>query len=205
MAEREENMIYSNQDVEAIDRELDFGTIYQIVLGELGRGRKLMTLTCPKETEISLGMNLEFTIGTTKSGRPRINKKTDKELYMLLSAEGGYTRRGNGTIKVLESQKENFEVLSRGNGADGDAGRIGYWDCMLLRVKNPNIDSIIQVRTSGAGYGTPSDLYVIHEGAVYHCYLSELEECCEALGIDIPCDIIDGNNGVQFGNDWITL
>lgn len=198
-------MIYSNQEVEAIDRELDFGTIYQIVLGELGRGRRLMALTCPKETKISLGMNPDLTIGVTKSGRPRINKKTDNELYMLLSAEGGYTRRGNGTIKVLDNQKENFEILSRGNGADGDAGRIGYWDCLLLRVKNPNIDSIIRVRTSGAGYGTPSDLYVIHEGTVYHCYLSELEECCEVFGIDIPCEIIEGNNGVQFGNDWITL
>ena len=34
----------------------------------------------------------------------------------------------------------------------------------------------MRVRTSGSGYGTPSDLYVIHKGEVYHCYISELEE-----------------------------
>ena len=69
------------------------------------------------------GMNPDFTIGTTKSGKPRINKNADDTLYMMLSAEGGYTRRGNGTIKVLTSQKEKFEVMARGNRADGDAGK----------------------------------------------------------------------------------
>lgn len=122
---------------------------------------------------------------------------------MMLSAEGGYTRRGNGTIKVLSSQKDKFEVMARGNGADGDAGRIGYWDCLLLKA--PDTDAIVRVRTSGAGYGTPSDLYVIHESAVYHCHLAELEECCEALGIEVPCEVVNGDDGIQFGNDWITL
>ena len=75
----------------------------------------------PKDTTIKSGMNPDYTIGTTKSGKPRLNKKADNTLYMMLSAEGGYTRRGNGTINVLSSQKDKFEVIARGNGADGDA------------------------------------------------------------------------------------
>lgn len=196
-------MLYANQKMEETERTMDFGTIYQVGMGEVGRGRKFMALTCPKGTLIQKGMNPDFTVGTTKSGKPRINKKADDTLYMMLSAEGGYTRRGNGTIKVLSSQKDKFEVMARGNGADGDAGRIGYWDCLLLKA--PNTDAIVRVRTSGGGYGTPSDLYVIHEGAVYHCHLSELEECCEALGIKVPCEVVNGDDGIQFGNDWTTL
>lgn len=196
-------MLYSNEKLETIEKTLDFGTIYQVGMGETGRGRRFMALTCPKNAKIDKGLNTGYTIGITKSGKPRINKKTDNTLYLMLSAEGGYTRRGNGTIKVLESQKKDFEVMARGNGADGAAGRIGYWDCMLLKA--PNTDAIVCVRTSGSGYGTPSDLYVIHENAVYHCYLSELEECCETLGIDIPCEIVRNEDGIHFANDWVTL
>lgn len=196
-------MLYSNQQVKAVKREMEFGTIYQVGMGEMGRGRKFMALTCPKDTTIEKGINTDFTIGTTKSGRPRINKKADDTLYLMLSAKGGYTRRGCGTIKVLESQKNQFEVLARGRGADGAAGRIGYWDCML--IKAPSTDTIVRVRTSGGGYGTPSDLYVIHDSNVYHCYLSDLEECCEALGIDVPCEVINREDGLYFGNDWLNL
>lgn len=110
----------------------------------------------------------------------------------MLSAKGGYTRRGNGTIHVLKKQKENFKVIACGNGADGAAGKIGFWECALLKA--PMTDAIIRVRTSGAGYGTPSDLYVIHEGHVYHTIPEELHECCETLGIELPCSIKDGRN-----------
>lgn len=196
-------MLYTNKNMEAIEREMEFGTIYQVGMGEFGRGRRYMAVTCPKDTQIQSGMNPDYTIGKTKTGKPRIVKKADDTLYMMLSAQGGYTRRGNGTIRVLASQKDQFEVIARGNGADGDAGRIGFWDCMLLKV--PNTDAIVRVRTSGEGYGTPSDLYVIHEGAVYHCYLDELEECCEALGIEPLCEIVNEEGELYFGEDWITL
>lgn len=196
-------MLYSNKKLIATEKTFDFGTIFQVGMGEIGRGRKFMALTCPEGTEIKVGLNSDYTVGTTKSGKPRIVKKDDDTMYLTLSAEGGYTRRGNGTIKVLEAHKDEFEVMARGNGADGAAGRIGYWDCML--IKAPSTDAIIRVRTSGAGYGTPNDLYVIHEGNVYHCHLDTLEECCENLGIDIPCEIKNGDEGLNFGEDWVTL
>ena len=196
-------MIYSNQYLESVTKEMDFGNIYQVSMGEIGRGRKLMALTCPEGTKIAKGINRELTIGTTKSGKPRINKQKDNTLYMLLSAQGGYTRRGDGYIQVPSRQKELFQILARGNGADGMAGRVGYWDCLLL--KSPSTDAVVRVRTSGGGYGTPSDIYVIHDGNIYHCYLDTLEECCEALGIEVPNDFVADNSGLHFGDDWITL
>ena len=196
-------MIYTNQALETFAKEMDFGTIYQVAMGETGRGRKLMALTCPKDTKIAKGMNPELTIGTTKSGKPRINKQADNTLYMLLSAQGGYTRRGDGFIQVPTRQKDLFQILARGNGADGMAGRVGFWDCLLLKA--PSTNAVVRVRTSGGGYGTPSDIYVIHEGDVYHCYLTDLEECCDSLGIEVPCEFVADSSGLHFGDDWVTL
>ena len=118
-------MLYSNQKIEAVERTMDFGTIYQVGMGEVGRGRKFMALTCPKDTIVQKGMNNDLTIGQTKTGKPRIISKKDDTLYMMLSSEGGYTRRGDGTIRVLKNEREKFEVLARGNGADGDEQAVG--------------------------------------------------------------------------------
>ena len=192
-------MLYSNVRVESKERAFDFGTIHQIALGEQGRGRKLMAINCPEGTVVEKGMNETFTIGKTKSGKPRINMAKDDTLYLLLSSQGGYTRRGCGTIQVLQESKEDFEVLANGWGADGTAGRIGTWDVILLKAPK---NGIVKVRTSGAGYGTPADLYVIKEGKVYHCYFSNLAECCEALNMEIPCKI---EEGCTYGEDWTVI
>ena len=194
-------MIYSNIETRPTEKEMDWGILTQIEVGEYGRGRRMMCLPCRNDIEIKKGMNADITIGLTKNGRPRINKGTDSNLYMLLSSEGGYTRRGDGTIKVLKSQKQEFEVLARGNGADGAAGRIGTWDCMLVKV--PLTNAVVRVRTSGGGYGRPSDLYFIHEGKVYHCLPEDREECCEALGIEVPFTMNEDN---EFNaEEWIIL
>ena len=183
-------MLYSNRNLESEVRQFDWGTIFQVALGEHGRGRKLLTLTCPEDTEIKSGINEEYSIGSTKSGKPRIVKKKDNELYMILSSEGGYTRRGDGTIKVLVKDSKNIEVLARGNGADGLAGRIGTWDCVLIHLEG-NLETVVQVRTSGAGYGTPADLYVVKENKVYHCIIETIEDCCEAIDMELPFKVLD--------------
>lgn len=188
-------MLYSNTELKAKGKEMEWGTLRYMAVGEEGRGRRLISLPCPPDIEIvEPGLQADLTITKTKSGRPRISHGNDNELYMVLSAQGGYTRRGNGTIQVPAGQENLFEIIARGNGADGDAGRIGYWDCMV--IKAPVTDAVIRVRTSGAGYGTPSDIYIIHESAVYHCTLSEIEECCESIGIDIPTGIVYEDDGL---------
>ena len=194
-------MLYSNRNLESEVRQFDWGTIFQVALGEHGRGRKLLTLTCPADTEIKSGINEEYSIGSTKSGKPRIVKKKDNELYMILSSEGGYTRRGDGTIKVLVKDSKNIEVLARGNGADGLAGRIGTWDCVLIHLEG-NLETVVQVRTSGAGYGTPADLYVVKENKVYHCTIETIEDCCEAIDMELPFKVLDDSFDKE---EWLTL
>lgn len=197
-------MIYTNERLRATDVEMEWGNLHQIALGEKGRGRKLMTLPCPLDIEeITKGLHADLTIGLTKSNRVRINHGHDDKLYMILSSQGGYTRRGCGTIQIPEMDVNRFNVLIRGNGADGAAGRIGYWDCMVIEA--PLTDAIVRVRTSGAGYGTPSDLYIIHECGIYHCTIDTLPECCDTLGIDIPDTFVRDRGGLSFGDGWIIL
>lgn len=182
-------MVYSNVNKKAEERKLDFGTIYQMGFGESGRGRKMMPITCQKEDMelISNMMHENMNIGTTKSGKPKlVYSNTSTELYMILSSKGGYTRRGNGVIRVLKTEKDNFEIISRGNGADGDAGRIGTWDVVLLKIKDINKDFVVCVRTSGKGYGTPSDLYIYHGGRMYHCTSDTCHEAYDTLDVEMP-------------------
>lgn len=178
-------MLYSNIDINAEERKFDFGSIYQVFAGEKGRGRKLLTLTCARDTVIQKGILLEeLSIGTTKSGKPRLVNKKDETMYLLLSAQGGYTRRGNGTLYTLSGHAGDVTVLATGNGADGDAGRIGFWQVMLLKVNVP--ETVIRVRTSGAGYGIPSDFYVVKDGQVHHCTTPDVHMYFDLIGEKMP-------------------
>ena len=180
-------MIYSNVNVSAKEIEFEFGTINQIQLGERGRGRKLLALTCPPETELKEGMNKEYTIGFTKSGKPRIIKKEDDILYLLISSEGGYTRRGNGWISFLKGKEDQFTIMDIGYGADGAAGRIGRWYTALIKINNNDDTSVIRMEPSG---GSMDDkFYIVHNSNVTSCTFDVLDECCEAIGIDVPFDL----------------
>lgn len=73
-------------------------------------------------------------------------------------------------------------------------------------VEAPRDHGIIKVRTGGAGYGIPADIYIINEGEVYKCKLDTIEDCCENLGIDVPCKMErDQTRNLVFGDDWIIL
>ena len=124
-------MLYINETVEVTTREFKFGTVEGISLGEHGRGRQQIFLPTPQRLEGAVGgLRTDLTIGLTKAGKPRINRNKDKDMYLALSSERGYTRRGNG--------------------ADGDAGRIGYWDVVLVKA---NEGDVFRVTWGGSGYG----------------------------------------------------
>ena len=161
-------MIFSNISVSAKEKELQFGKIYQICVGEEGRGRREIRLACPENTILKQGCNFDYTIGLTKNGRPRINKQKDNKTYFLLSSEGQYTRRGNGWIGGWINNSGQYKCLAVGNGADGAAGRIGQWDCLLLELTNemPENDWI-RVRTGGGGYGTSPQWISVSTRGIY--------------------------------------
>lgn len=172
-------MIYSNKNITSEKRQFDWGEINQIALGETGRGRRMLALTCPPETGLRVGMNIGLSIGQTKSGKPKIIK-SNEGLYLLLSSQGGYTRRVNGRIW---HSSNDFELLADGNGADGDAGRIGHWDVVLLKCKNTQI-SCVQLRKSGHYQDGRLFYFVIHN-AVYEVLFCDVDSFLDSMSLDI--------------------
>lgn len=190
-------MIFTNVSrLSAESKEMEFGTLNQICVGENGRGRKEIRLACPVDCELTRGCNFDYTIGLTKSERPRINKLNDNKVYLLLSAKGRYTRRGNGWIGGWVSNTATYKVLAKGNGADGDAGRIGWWDCLLLEVEGNPDNDWIRIRTGGGGYGTsPQWLNISSKGFFLFDETDDAIAFADSLGIDFPD--IDNCNDIE--------
>lgn len=179
-------MLYSNVEIKAEIREFDFGKINQMFIGEFGRGRKAIVLTCPEglkgipADELFSG----YTLGTTKTGKFRVNAKEDNVLYLLVSSKGGYTRRGDGTVRIGNLQKDMVTLLAEGNGADGDAGRIGQWSCKLFRVENTTKEFVVEVNPGG-GWDSK---YIIGVKGIEGWKVSTVKEdtfddAAEALGL----------------------
>ena len=175
-------MLFLNKAVDVTAREFKFGAVEGISLGEHGRGRQQVFLPTPKGLKDAVGgLRTDLTIGLSKAGKPRINRSKDKDMYLTLSSERGYTRRGNGVIKVPVGQ--TVELIARGNGADGDAGRIGYWDVVLVKA---NEGDVFRVTWGGSGYGYEPTFYVVHNNQVFEADQQEIEELYESLGLDMP-------------------
>lgn len=175
-------MLYLNKAVDVVTREFKFGAVNGIALGEHGRGRQQIFLPTPQGLEGAIGgSRSDLTIGLSKAGKPRINRGKDKDMYLVLSSERGYTRRGNGVIKAPVSQA--VERIARGYGADGDAGRIGYWDVVLVKAKEGDV---FRVTWGGSGYGYEPTFYVVHNDQVFEADQQEIEELYESLSLEMP-------------------
>jgi len=172
-------MIYSNVNLKSEERELEFGTIHQLYLGQFGRGRKAVVMTTPGPIEIKAKAMTELTVGTTKSGKPRINKGKDG-IFLFLDSYGGYSRRGNGVIFYLKSEKDNFKVLGEGNGADGDAGRIGWWQVAAIEIKAQPCTFLV----SYSGSEGKEEWVLVNHDKVVMADETCLDEVMEAMGID---------------------
>lgn len=195
-------MLFLNKAVGVEAREFKFGTVNGIALGEHGRGRQQIFLPTPKELEGAVGgLRSDLTIGLTKAGKPRINRGKDKAMYLVLSTERGYTRRGNGIVKTPVGH--TVELIARGNGADGDAGRIGYWDVILVKA---NEGDVFRVTWGGSGYGYEPTFYVVHNGQVFEADQQEVEDLYESLGLDMPFSLsFEDSRMVVDLEEWKTI
>ena len=195
-------MLFMNKTVEVESREFKFGTVAGVALGEHGRGRQQVFLPTPKGLEGAIGgLRSDLTIGLTKASRPRINHGKDKDMYLALSSERGYTRRGNGVVKVPVGQA--VELIARGNGADGDAGRIGYWDVVLVKAKEGDV---FRVTWGGSGYGYEPTFYVVHNGQVFEADQQEVEDLYESIGLEMPFNFtFEERRMVVDLHEWKTI
>jgi len=198
-------MLYLNKKFEVVEREMKWGKLECVELGEEGRGRKLFALPVPKrllEREnpnrryFKEGKHSDLTIGLSKSGKPRINYNINENvepfIYVIIDSYKGYTRRGCGSISILLG--DDIEELAYGNGADGDAGRIGDWDVKLLKIPNDGKLRIIKCIYSGRRYRDDE-----HEYTLFFCkgeevdevWNGEIDDYIDIKGIDLEDEIID--------------
>ncbi len=181
-------MLYTNKIFRISEREMSFGTIKGISVGQKGRGRReifLPTQSVDKDT-IEEGLHKDLSIGLSKSGRPKIIKKEEDKIFLILDSEHAYTRRGDGKIFALVANEEQAKVIARGNGADGLAGRIGQWDAIILEAKDGDV---FRVRWGGYNYGKATTIYTIHNGEVYFADLPDVEDLYDSLHLELPFSV----------------
>ena len=124
-------------------RQMSFGELSVIVLGEKGRGRCEVIVPFEdgiKETDLVIP-------ATTKTGKIKIAKGGDDKGWIArISCKGGYTRGTFGTLYVHKKDSDKVRVLASGYGAFGDAGRLGSWDDFLLQLDD---NVLLKIKESG--------------------------------------------------------
>ena len=199
-------MLYLNISAKVISKEMKFGAVTGVTIGESGRGRREVFLPTPSGIQVGEtigGLRPDLTVGLSKSGRPRIDRQKEDEIYLILSSERGYTRRGDGYIKAPAGQE--VELITRGNGADGDAGRIGSWDAIVVKAKDGDV---FRLTWGGSGYGYDATFYVVSGGKVYAADQPEVEDLYQSLGLEVPFSLQyhqDKGRLVIDPDEWKTI
>lgn len=154
-------------------REVDrFGLA--LMLGERGRGRweEIVTLDRRSPPVVTNGRVLDCearTIAlTARDGREArkfsvltaAENPSSSSAIVRVSTEWVYTRGSVGRVKILHG---DVQIVARGNGAHGIAGRIGSWDDLLLIV--PPGGEIL-IRPEGGHKTTAYRLWVEADGRV---------------------------------------
>jgi hypothetical protein len=181
-------MIYTNLELKVDEKEFTFGKLKGVTLGERGRGRFEVFLPVPPTFEkLEKGMNANLSIGLTQNKKFRINNGDNGKLYLILTSQAGYTRRGSGYIyefKLNENDEPKVKVLATANGADGDAGRIGSWEAQVMEVKP---GAIVKVVWSGSGYGIcPTYYFVDEEGDVVGVDEDNIQDFYDYRNVEMP-------------------
>mgnify|MGYP000845558041 CR=1 FL=1 len=131
-----------------IEKEFSWGKMNVIELGEEGRGRKLTYIPfhAPKDAQY-------VEIATTRTGKPKIIESQNSQGWLTrINTLGAYTRNTDGWILVPLDYYKNIKVVAYGEGAWGDAGRLGRWTDYLLEIKD---NTLIRVCPSGGSYKIP--------------------------------------------------
>jgi len=169
-------MIWSNVKLECQEKKFSFGTMPIVEMGEYGRGRELIVI--PSTIDIERGWNAA-TIRLSRSGKPKIDEQSNAGRFLLISTKGGYTRRGDG---YMLSMPHDLNVLAVGNGADGAAGRIGYWRAYVAEIMNPNP---FWVHIRYGGRNAKSWIRVTLENII-EIPEHEIELYCDQNNLDVP-------------------
>lgn len=144
-----------------------------LVLGERGRGRweEIIVLDRRSPPVVTNGRVLDCEARTialpARDGRPErkfvvltATVSPSSSVLVRVSTEWVYTRGSIGRVEILHG---DVQIIARGNGAHGIAGRIGTWDDVLIVVP-PGGE--IRIRPEGGYKTTAYRLWVDTDGRV---------------------------------------
>ena len=165
-------------NLNAKEIELSFGKISALVLGERGRGRWQVIVPAPKDIKDGSGV----CIGKTKTGKNKIVFCDDKKGWLArVSTEGRYVRGATGFIKANPAK---VKIIEAGNGAYGDAGRLGTWKDYLLQIED---NTFVYVKPTRASTVSPYYLYFSKDN-VYRVEREELDIFLDNMDIEFDED-----------------
>ncbi len=164
-----------------VEKEFSWGKMNVINIGESGRGRFQETVPfhCPLTTN-------NFGITETKSGKPKIvtGKNEDNGGWLAyLSGEGCYTRGTYGSIYIEPKYIDYVEVIAKGYGAYGDAGRIGIWHEFLCKVSE---GIFLKVRPAGGSSKIESYWLYFDTDKVHRVEKKDMAIFCEQMEVEQP-------------------
>lgn len=201
-------MLYCNDGFKIVEKQLNFGTLKCVELGEEGRGRKQILLPVPNSfitgNYVTKGFHKNYSIGLTKSGKPRVNKLYDDDyIYLLLTSKGGYTRRGNGGISTM--MYDGTEEIITAWGADGLAGGIGDYPVSLIKVPNDGKTRIVRCKPSGGGYRDnehQEKYYICKKNTVDEVWNGELQDYIDMKNAENLLDLIRKDMPQNYLYTW---
>lgn len=135
-------MLYSNKKFEAEEKEMKFGKLKCIELGN--KNPRSRQIVIPSNININKGITKNLTIGLSKSGKPKIVKGDDKDhIYLLLSSFDFSCFHRQGIVQF--TQFAGVECLAKAKHTDGLAGKAGSAEERLLKVPVDGKERVFRV------------------------------------------------------------
>lgn len=140
-------MLYSNKEWNKVEREMKFGKLECIELGnQNSRSRQIVI---PSNFHINKGVTKNLSIGLSKTGRPKIVKGDDKDyIYLLLSSFNSHCFHRQGTIQ--STQFTGVECLAIAKHTDGLAGKAGSAEEKLFKIPVDGKERVFRVHLTNA-------------------------------------------------------
>ena len=150
-----------------------FGKFHALACGEEGRGRSIGFIGIADDL-LTEDLSIErASVIKTKSGKFLLipeKDKTDNRIILVTQWYGGF--RGSLSHNVNELEKEGkLQILTQGETAQGDAGRMGGETQFILLLKQP---CQIHYCKNGRVYGGERDWVINYDGKSIN-HLSKVE------------------------------
>lgn len=204
-------MLYSNKEFKVVEKEMSFGSLNCIELGN--KNPRSRQIVIPSNFDINKGITKNLTIGLSKSGKPKIIKGDDKDyIYLLLSSFEFSCFHRQGTVGF--TQFTGVECLATAKHTDGLAGKAGLAEEKLLKVPVDGKERVFRVhltygedendkdrdrlifiknRTIHAIKGSELSLYLENRNSIYSIsdFSYIFEDSINSINLDVKDYVLD--------------